>query len=218
MNHIDLHLERNTVSCVRYRSWRERINNDSQGIAGDPATDAIQTTPMGPRSLAGSVAVAELGASFNPAGAKSNHKRLAKPHGGFSPRHGPNREILKGPLQPRGASIFAWNIFFFSGSVSEAMGKTFGGTWDGLVTRAVALPAIFRAQAYNSHQGSTKTGNLELVDRKFLVLRVSAPLLRSCQRDASGSGGITSFLAWSEKDGFIANPLGLVGLTQGREA
>jgi hypothetical protein len=171
---------------------------------GDPATD----TYGDPEASAGSGVPLPSLRVLQSAGAIQSQK-LAKPHGGFR-RTWPEQEILKASIAAAMSEHFAWNIRV----VSEAMGKTFGGTWDALVTIAVACQPPLEAQATTLIRALDKDWQLELVDRKFLFLRVSGTALALLPNATLGRKDLV--LGMVRKDGFMPIPWAL-GSPKGRE-
>lgn len=97
-------------------------------------------------------------------------EKVAKYHGGFR-RMWPEPEVLKAAVAAVMGEHFAWNIR----TVAEAMAKTRAGTWDALTVMASA-----RHEADATEKPLIRVTDqdwrLELIDRKFLFLRVPEPM------------------------------------------
>jgi hypothetical protein len=94
-------------------------------------------------------------------------KKEPKNHGGFR-RSWTEAEVLKAAIAAALSEHFAWNIRI----TGEALAKTRPGTWDALITIAGA-----DADQGTSNRASIITASahdwfLDLIDRKFLFLRV----------------------------------------------
>jgi len=174
----------------------------------DPATDAPETYGD-PEASAGSGVPLPSLRVLQSAGAIQSQK-LAKPHGGFR-RTWPEQEILKASIAAAMSEHFAWNIRV----VSEAMGKTLAGTWDALVTIAVARQPSSEARAITFIRASNHDWQLELVDRKFLFLRVSDIALAILPDATLTQRNLV--LGMVKKDGFIPIPWAF-GSPKGRAA
>ncbi|MGE3743601.1 MAG: hypothetical protein AB7I59_29350 [Geminicoccaceae bacterium] len=95
-------------------------------------------------------------------------KKEPKNHGGFR-RSWTEPDILKATIGAAISEHFAWNIRI----TGEALAKTRAGTWDALI--AISVADVDRS---TSNRASVITASehdwfLELIDRKFLFLRVS---------------------------------------------
>ena len=133
--------------------------------SSDPATDASDAYGDPEASAASGVPVPSLRV-LQTAGVIQSQK-FPNPHGGFR-RVWSEQEIMKASIAAAMSEHFAWNIRI----VSEAMAKTRGGTWDALVTISVAGLEASDAGGKTLVKASDHDWHLELVDRKFLFLRV----------------------------------------------
>src|SRR5262245_12408943 len=94
-------------------------------------------------------------------------KKEPKSHGGFK-RSWTEPEVLKAAI---GASIsehFAWNIRI----TGESLAKTRAGTWDALITISVSDLDQGTSRRASLISASEHDWFLDLIDRKFLFLRV----------------------------------------------
>ena len=135
-------------------------------------------------------------------------RKIPKHHGGFR-RMWPEPEVLKASIAYAMGEHFAWNIRV----VSEAMAKAHAATWDVLVEMAMAglgktdsrKPALIAASEEDWH--------LELVDRKFLFLRVSEAMTAIVPDTVYGQRDL--LIGMAKKDGFTMIPWAF-GSPQGR--
>ena len=164
---------------------------------GDPATDASAPYGDAETSAASGVPLPSLRV-LQAAGAIQSQK-VPKPHGGFR-RAWPEEEVLKASIAAAMSKHFAWNIRI----VAEAMGKTTGGTWDALVVRSVAKLEAAAAGGVTLIRASDQDWHLELVDRKFLFLRVPENATEIPPNTFHGQTDL--ILGIVEKDGFRLIP------------
>ena len=94
-------------------------------------------------------------------------KKEPKNHGGFR-RSWTEPEVLKAAIGAAVSEHFAWNIRI----TGEALAKTRPGTWDALVTIAVADVDQGTSRKASVITASEDDWFLDLIDRKFLFLRV----------------------------------------------
>jgi hypothetical protein len=90
-----------------------------------------------------------------------------KEHGGFR-RMWPEPEVLKAAVAAAMSEHFAWNIRV----VAEAMAKTRPGTWDALIAIATVGMGQKKEDRAKLVTASENDWFLDLIDRKFLFLRV----------------------------------------------
>jgi hypothetical protein len=135
-------------------------------------------------------------------------QQVAKPHGGFR-RTWPEEDVLKASIAAAMGEHFAWNIRI----VAEAMGKIRGGIWDALVGTAVLRLETPASSGKILIRASDMDWQLELVDRKFLFLKV--PEIMTATLPEAVLGQTDQLLGMALKDGFRPIPWAL-GSTQGR--
>jgi hypothetical protein len=135
-------------------------------------------------------------------------QKVAKPHGGFR-RTWPEKDVLKASIAAAMGEHFAWNIRI----VAEAIGATSGGTWDALLATAFVEQGAPASGAKILVRASDMDWHLELVDRKFLFLKVQAFMTAALPEAALGQ--TDQLLGMALKDGFMPIP-GALGSPQGR--
>ena len=133
---------------------------------------------------------------------------VAKPHGGFR-RTWPEEDVLKASIAAAMGEHFAWNIRI----VAEAMGATSGGTWDALVATAFVEQEAPASGAKILVRALDQDWHLELVDRKFLFLKV--PEIMTAALPEAALGQTDQLLGMTLKEGFMPIPWAL-GSPQGR--
>ncbi len=163
----------------------------------DPATNATGLYGDAEATLASSVPLPSLRV-LQAAGAIRS-KKVAKPHGGFV-RTWREEGILTASIAAAISEHFAWNIRI----VSEAMAKTLGGTWDTLVATSGAGLEASATGATILVRASDQDWHLELVDRKFLFLKV--PEVATTILPDTIYGQTNLLLGMVRKDGFMAIP------------
>ena len=94
-------------------------------------------------------------------------KKEPKNHGGFR-RSWTEPEVLKAAIGAAISEHFAWNIRI----TGEALAKTRGGTWDALITIAAGDLDQGTSSRASVITASEDDWFLDLIDRKFLFLRV----------------------------------------------
>ena len=176
--------------------------------SGDPA--AVASARYGDPEISAASGVPLPSLRVLQAAGAIQSQKFAKPHGGFR-RAWPEQEVLKASIAAAISEHFAWNIRI----VSEAMGKTLGGTWDALVAISVAGPETSNAGDKTLVKASDQDWHLELVDRKFLFLRVSATAIAILPDAALGQTDLV--LGMVKKDGFVPIPWA-IGSPKGRAA
>lgn len=164
---------------------------------GDPETDTSAPYGDTETSAASGVPLPSLRV-LQAAGAILSQK-LAKQHGGFR-RTWPEAEVLKASIGAAISEHFAWNIRI----ASEAMAKTLGGTWDALVAISVAGQEASAAGATTLIRASDQDWHLELVDRKFLFLKVPDIVIGSLPDTMHDQNNL--LLGMVRKDGFMPIP------------
>jgi len=135
-------------------------------------------------------------------------QKVAKPHGGFR-RTWPEEDVLKASIAAAMGEHFAWNIRI----VAEAMGKIRGGIWDALVGTAVLRLETPASSGKILIRASDMDWQLELVDRKFLFLKV--PEIMTAALPEAALGQTDQLMGMALKEGFLPIPLAL-GSSQGR--
>lgn len=175
---------------------------------GDPATDA--SAPYGDRETAAASGVPLPSLRVLQAAGAIQSQKLAKPHGGFR-RAWPEEDVLKASIAAAIGEHFAWNIRM----VAEAIGKTSGGTWDALVVISVAKLEAATAGGVTLIRASDQDWYLDLVDRKFLFLRVPETVTAIMPDTIHGQTDL--ILGVVKRDGFMPIPWAF-GSPQGRAA
>jgi len=135
-------------------------------------------------------------------------QKVAKDHGGYR-RTWPEEDVLKASIAAAMGEHFAWNIRI----VAEAMGATSGGTWDALVATAFVEQDAPASGAKILIRASDMDWDLELVDRKFLFLKVQSFMTAALPEAALGQ--TDQLLGMALKEGFMPIPWAL-GSPQGR--
>ena len=135
-------------------------------------------------------------------------RKIPKHHGGFR-RMWPEPEVLKASIASAMGEHFAWNVRV----VSEAMAKAHAATWDVLVETAIAGLGSAEAKKATLIAASEEDWHLELVDRKFLFLRV--PTIMTGIMPDTVFGQTALLIGLVKKDGFLIIPWAF-GSPQGR--
>ena len=133
---------------------------------------------------------------------------VAKDHGGFR-RTWPEEDVLKASIAAAMGEHFAWNIRI----VAEAMGRTSRGTWGALVGTAVLRLETPASSGKILIRASDMDWQLELVDRKFLFLKV--PEIMTAVLPEAALGQTDQLMGMALKEGFLPIP-GALGSPQGR--
>lgn len=163
----------------------------------DPAAVASARYGDGETTAASGVPLPSLRV-LQAAGAIRSQK-VAKPHGGFR-RTWPEEDVGKASIAAAIGEHFAWNIRI----VSEAMAKTHPGTWDALVATSGAGLEASATGATILVRALDQDWHLELVDRKFLFLKV--PEVATTILPDTIYGQTNLLLGMVRKDGFMAIP------------
>jgi hypothetical protein len=172
----------------------------------DPAADVSGLYGDAEAALASGMPVPSLRV-LQAAGAIRSQK-LAKHHGGFR-RTWAEEDVLKASIAALIGEHFAWNIRI----VAEAMGTTPGGTWDALVGTAFAERDAPASGGKILIRASDVDWHLELVDRKFLFLKV--PEIMAAALPEAALGQRDQLLGMALKNGFRPIPWAL-GSSRGR--
>lgn len=133
---------------------RDGLEAQEPALYGDTETQAASGVPLPSLRV------------LQAAGAIQSEK-TPKDHGGFK-RMWSERDVLKASIASAMGEHFAWNIRV----VSEAMAKAHPVTWDVLVEMAIAGLGKTDPKKKLLIEASKEDWHLELVDRKFLFLRV----------------------------------------------
>jgi hypothetical protein len=173
---------------------------------GDPEPDT--SAPYGDTEISAASGVPLPSLRVLQAAGAIQSQKFAKPHGGFR-RTWPEAEVLKASIAAAISEHFAWNIRI----VSEAMAKTLGGTWDALVAVSIAGQEASKAGAATLIKTSDQDWYLELVDRKFLFLKI--PKTVTAILPDAPIGQTNLLLGMVKKDGFMPIPWAF-GTPQGR--
>lgn len=135
-------------------------------------------------------------------------QKVAKDHGGYR-RTWPEEDVLKASIASAMGEHFAWNIRI----VAEAMGRTSRGTWGALVATAFVEQGAPASGAKILVRASDMDWHLELVDRKFLFLKV--PEIMTAALPEAALGQTDQLLGMALKEGFRPIPWAL-GSSRGR--
>ncbi len=171
-----------------------------------PAADASGLYGDAEAALASGMPVPSLRA-LQAAGA-IRARPAAKPHGGFR-RTWPEKDVLKASIAAAMGEHFAWNIRI----VAEAMGKIRGGIWEALVGTAVVRLETPASIGKILIRASDMDWQLDLVDRKFLFLKV--PEIMTSALPEAALGQTDQLLGMALKEGFRPIPWAL-GTSRGR--
>jgi len=172
----------------------------------DPAAVASARYGDGETTAASGVPLPSLRV-LQAAGAICSQK-VAKPHGGFR-RTWPEEDVGKASIAAAIGEHFVWNIRI----VSEAMAKTYRGTWDALVVTSVAGLEASVSSKEILIRASDLDWHLDLVDRRFLFLKV--PDVMTVILPDTVYGQTDLLLGMVRKDGFTLIPWAF-GSPQGR--